>query len=379
MREYRIDFFRGLALAIIFVDHVPDNAYSFLTPRNYGLSDAAEAFVLISGMSAAYAYYGKFAAGDALRASGLALRRAFVLYVAQIAGTIALLGLFAGAALWFADPGIAKQNNIAEFMADPIRGTVGVVTLGHQLGYFNILPMYVIFLALLPAAMLLARIEERVVLVVSALLYLAAGTWRLNLPNFPTEGGWFFNPLAWQFLFVIGFVSGIRFREGRGIPYSPLAYGAAIIWLVLTAIWAIFQLWGTLPDWPLPFVLYGTDKTFLTAGRLLHVLAIAYVIGHSPLMPWLKSRLRASNPLVALGRHGLVTFCVGTVLSMIGLILRQHYGGGFVFDTTVIGLGLAILIAIAHGLDYLRARPVRDAATVNVAEPAPQRNLVPAE
>jgi hypothetical protein len=377
MREYRIDFFRGLALAIIFVDHVPDNFFSFLTPRNYGLSDAAEAFVLISGMSAAYAYYGKFAAGDAMRASGLALRRAFILYVAQIAGTIAILGLFSGAAIWFADPAMLKQNNIAEFMADPVRGTVGVVTFGHQLGYFNILPMYVAFLAFLPVMMLVARLDERLALGFSALLYLAAGTWRLNLPNFPTEGGWFFNPLAWQFLFVIGLVAGMRFREGRGIPFNPLVYGAAVVWLLLTAIWAVFQLWGTLPDWPLPFVLYGADKTFLTAGRLLHILAFAYVVGHSPLMPWLRARLQPENALVALGRHGLVTFCVGTFLSMVGLILRQHYGSGFLFDTAIITAGFAILIGIARGLDYLRshAKPQTESRT----EPASRRNLVPAE
>jgi hypothetical protein len=58
MREYRIDFFRGLALAIIFVDHVPDNVFSFLTPKNFGLSDAAESCVIINGMYAADAYYG---------------------------------------------------------------------------------------------------------------------------------------------------------------------------------------------------------------------------------------------------------------------------------------------------------------------------------
>jgi hypothetical protein len=379
MREYRIDFFRGLALAIIFIDHVPDNFFSFLTPKNFGLSDAAEAFVLISGMSAAYAYYGKFIAGDAVRASGLAIRRAFILYVTQVAGTVAILGLFAGAALWFADPAILQQNNIAEFMSDPVRGTFGVFTLGHQLGYFNILPMYVTFLALLPAMMLVARIDERLVLGLSALLYLAAGTWRLNLPNFPTEGGWFFNPIAWQFLFVIGFVAGMRFREGRGIPFNAFIYGVALVWLLLSGIWAGFQLWGTLPDLPLPFLLYGADKTFLTAGRLLHVLALAYVIGHSPVMPWLKARLHASNAVVALGRHGLVTFGIGTFLSMIGLILRQHYGSGFFFDTAIIVVGLSLLVGIARGLDYLGSRGKPPVEFQGVARSANQRHFLPAE
>ena len=55
-RDLRLDFFRGLSLWFIFIDHVPFNRASWLTIRNYGFSDAAEIFVFISGYTAAFVY-----------------------------------------------------------------------------------------------------------------------------------------------------------------------------------------------------------------------------------------------------------------------------------------------------------------------------------
>src|SRR6201996_6115885 len=63
-RDLRIDAFRGIALWWIFLDHIPDNVGSWLTPRNYGLSDAAEIFMFVSGVTCALAY------GKALRCEG---------------------------------------------------------------------------------------------------------------------------------------------------------------------------------------------------------------------------------------------------------------------------------------------------------------------
>ena len=50
-RDLRIDFFRGLALYMIFVDHVTGDPLSMLTYRILGFSDAAEIFVILSGIA----------------------------------------------------------------------------------------------------------------------------------------------------------------------------------------------------------------------------------------------------------------------------------------------------------------------------------------
>ncbi len=332
MRDYRIDFFRGLALIVIFVDHIPFNIYSYLTPRNFGLSDAAEIFVLVSGISAAYAYFGRFASGERLLAGVRAVRRGFLLYVAHLFGTVAMLGMFAAAALWLAEPSFIEQNNLRPFFADPVRGLAGIVTLGHQLGFFNILPMYIVFLFILPAMMFLATRSLALLLAVSFLVYLAAGTYRLNFPNFPNEGGWFFNPLAWQFLFAIGFAAGVKLRSGVAVSFYPWLWYVALAYVALSAAWVVIPLWGTLPELDLPFLVYGSDKTFLTMGRLLHALALAYVVGNSVIATYLGARLGPSNPVVLLGKHALVTFVLGTLVSMAGLILKVAFEGGPIFD-----------------------------------------------
>src|SRR6202522_1593356 len=82
-RELRLDLFRGLALWMIFIDHLPPNLLTWLTIRNYGFSDATEIFIFISGYTAAFVY------GRAMRDAGFVvatariLRRGWEIYVAH--------------------------------------------------------------------------------------------------------------------------------------------------------------------------------------------------------------------------------------------------------------------------------------------------------
>ncbi len=47
-RDLRLDLFRGVALWLIFLDHIPQNVVNWFTIRNYGFSDATEIFIFIS-------------------------------------------------------------------------------------------------------------------------------------------------------------------------------------------------------------------------------------------------------------------------------------------------------------------------------------------
>jgi hypothetical protein len=271
-------------------------------------------------------------------------------------------------AIAFSLPNLLVDNNVATIFQDPVHAVVGLVGLGHQIGYFNILPLYIVLLLMLPGLMYLTQRTPAAALLISFAVYVATGTWRLNIPNFPTEGFWYFNPFAWQFLFTIGLVIGARLREGKPLAYSPILFSAALVYLVAGAIWVLFGMYGKLPDFGLPFVLGESDKTYLTANRLLHILAAAYVVGHSPIATWLKTRLGSTNPLVLIGRYGLVSFCTATFLSMIALVLKQAVAGGFFFDTVAVAIGLAIMLAVALALDMMRAP--RDVAGHTGAVPA---------
>jgi hypothetical protein len=55
-RDLRLDFFRGIALFLIFIDHIPGNVLGHFTIQNIGFSDAAEIFIFVSGYTAALVY-----------------------------------------------------------------------------------------------------------------------------------------------------------------------------------------------------------------------------------------------------------------------------------------------------------------------------------
>src|SRR5437870_12936039 len=83
-RDLRLDLFRGIALWLIFLDHIPSNAVSWVTIRNYGFSDATEIFVFISGYTAAFVYGRAMRERGFVLATARVLRRAWQVYAAHI-------------------------------------------------------------------------------------------------------------------------------------------------------------------------------------------------------------------------------------------------------------------------------------------------------
>src|SRR6266566_1928460 len=83
-RDIRLDFFRGVALWFIFLDHIPGNIASWLTVRNCRFSDATEIFVFISGYTAALVYSDAMRKEGLIQSSARIIRRACQIYVAHI-------------------------------------------------------------------------------------------------------------------------------------------------------------------------------------------------------------------------------------------------------------------------------------------------------
>lgn len=353
-RDSRLDVFRALALLTIFVNHVPGTIFEQVTHKHFGFSDSAEAFVLISGIAVAFAYGVKFEPGNRLRLSLKALRRAGVLYTVHIVLTVATLAIFCGAALWFSEPKLLEMINIGVIVEDTPRALVGLATLGHQLGYNNILSMYAAVLLMLPLFLFIGRINLLAMLTASGLLWFAAGYWQVAPPNYPTEGFWFLNPLSWQFLFVIGIAATLHVRRGGTICYSALLACSAALYLVASLVWVKAPLWGLEASVELPVVLAGFDKTFLSLPRLLHVLALAYLIVAIPTLSNL-ARVGARHPLAVLGRHSLPVFIAGTVLAMVGQVLKTVHAGGIAFDALLLSAGIALQFALAFWLEWYSA------------------------
>src|ERR1700674_1451633 len=200
-----IDFWRGFALASIFINHIPGVYYERLTYRNLSISDSAELFVFLAGWSLGLLVGSR---KEPLTAARLVSRlggRALTIYAAQILISSIALALLAATAYWFDNPLILEWHNAAAVFQDPALAHVGLVLLTHQLGYFDILPLYVVLMLAAPAIALIDRFARPLLVPLSLGLYLASLTVPFTAPTWPVPGQWFFNPFTWQLLFVLGF------------------------------------------------------------------------------------------------------------------------------------------------------------------------------
>jgi hypothetical protein len=131
--------------------------------------------------------------------------RALQIYAAQILiGSIAL-AMLAAAAYALDNPLLLEWHNAAIVFQDPAHAQIGLVLLTHQLGYFDILPLYVVLMLAAPAIALIDRFARPLLLPLSLALYFASLTVPFTAPTWPVAGQWFFNPFTWQAIFVLGF------------------------------------------------------------------------------------------------------------------------------------------------------------------------------
>ncbi len=351
-RDTRIDVLRALALLTIFINHVPGNIYEIFTHKNFGFSDSAEAFVLMSGIAVGLAYGKKFVPGNRLLLTLKMWKRSFTLYSAHILTTLVTIAIFCGAALFMHHPNLLTQINIAPLMKEPAKAIFGIVTLGHQLGYNNILSLYLLLMLAAPLMLFLARKSLALLLVVSGSLYLFSALYGVAPINYPNAGVWFLNPLSWQFLFVIGVVVTMHIKNGGKLPAHPMLVLSAIGYLLLSFFWVKASLWWIDPTMGLPHRLTGFDKTYESLPRLLHVLALAYVIA---IFPRISNFFRClpTNPLAILGKYSLAVFVTGTILAMAAQVLKQVNPGGLVFDSLLIATGIVVQFTIAYYFEWL--------------------------
>ena len=350
-RDLRIDFFRGLALVMIFINHVPGNMFEVLTSRNFGLSDATEIFVFLAGYAAALAYGRGIAERGMVAGGWRAAVRAGQLYRAHILSTVAAIVVIAFAAWRVADPAYYEWINLAPIFFNTGPALVGLFTLGHQPGYFNILPLYMVLLLFMPVLFALLLRSPVLMLGVSVALYLAVNLLRLNLPHYPTTDTWFLNPFAWQLLFAIGLTLG--WRAKRGMPTVPLRprWAALAGGFLLVCLAAVLADWQHLPVTGAFSFLVVPDKSYLSVPRLLHFLALAYVVAALTVgARWLGSVL--ARPMIVMGQQALAVFCVGSVLAIMAQVVRFEAEGEVFVDSLLIGCGILAQVLVAEYLAW---------------------------
>ncbi|MFN5689749.1 OpgC family protein, partial [Bradyrhizobium sp.] len=274
-RDVRLDLFRGLANWAIFLDHIPNNAVAWITMKHYGFSDAADLFVFVSGYTVAYVYSRTMAAKGFLVAAIGILARAWQIYVAHILLFVFYVVAIGYLAQRYGHAHLLDEFNIRRLIADPIEFLKHGLLLEFKPLNMDVLPLYIALMATFPPVLWLLVRSPNLTLAASCATYVAALARGWNLPSYP-EGVWYFNPFAWQFLFVIGAWVALDRTDAVGrLVRSRAALWAAAVFLALALVVVLTTRLGLAAAMPavLVDVFIPNDKTNLAPYRILHFLA----------------------------------------------------------------------------------------------------------
>ncbi|MBV8651328.1 MAG: OpgC domain-containing protein [Alphaproteobacteria bacterium] len=372
-RDPRLDFFRGSAMFIIYIAHCRGNFLWDYIPARYGLSDAADMFVFLSGMAASIAFGGCFVRQGMFMGTARILHRCWQLFVGHIGLFFATAAIAVAASRWYGDTNYIEVLQIQRFFNDTEGALLDLFTLSYVPHYFDILPLYIVVLAMVPVAMLLARLHPLLVLAASIALYTVTVGFGLNFAaNADGQQEWYFNPLAWQLIFFTGFALGRGWikvpLDSKPLLYASIAMLVVGLLVSLPSLLNQVELLDDLSQW----IVNHSDKTNLDLLQYFHFLASAYVAvvvlkGREQVLlnPWLR-------PFVKCGQQALAVFLSGMVLSDIGGMVFDHEGDGAVMQILVNGVSFALLIAVAYVVAWFKATPwKRRPAPALATAPAP--------
>lgn len=390
VRDLRLDFFRGIAMFIILIAHTPGNSLTSWIPARWGFSDATEIFVFCSGMASAIAFGGAFRRSGWVLGTARVMFRVWQVYWAHVGLFFATLAMTIFLTeLSLTDTNYWGQLNLWALFEESARwkntdAILSFMTLTWVPNYFDILPMYMVVLAMMPLVMGLARVHVGLVFAFMLIVWLFAqeslwGAANLSFPAEPwSDRRWFFNPFGWQLVFFTGFA----FMRGW-LPKPPVcgllivAAAAVVIANVPLSnigVRAVAQDWFFATETGNPVIDARIalkpliDKSDFGLFRFLQFLSLAY-------LAWVIAGDNGDN-LLARGRGQLARIW-GHLLSMILKVGQQSLAVfvvsmfiarimGFCMDmmgrdiltTLFVNLtGALVLVVTAYGAGWFKSTP----------------------
>ncbi len=351
-RDLRLDACRGLALWFIFIDHIPDNALAWLTLRNYGFSDTTEVFFFVSGYTCMLAYGGALPEQGWPTIIARAARRAWEIYAAFLLLLIAYVAL-----IWIIGGGerYLDETNTGFLFKNPGEAIFHAALLQYAPVNTDVLPTFVLFHLAFPGVLWLLIRNGWATLALSFLLYLMVQLFSWHVPAWPT-GELYFNPLAFQILFVLGaWYAGEGADRVRPIMQSRITLVLAFLYLAfsfcITLGWQFNELQRFVPD-TISNLIYPIYKSHLAPVRLLHFLSLAVVVARltPPHLRGLKKSLRLA--MIRCGENSLSMYCLSILLSFAGFAILTDFSGSFVVQLAVSVAGIAVMIGAATLLTW---------------------------
>lgn len=356
-RELRLDLFRGLALWLIFVDHLPPSLLTWFTIRNYGFSDATEIFIFISGYTAAFVYGRAMLESGVVIATARILRRVWQIYVAHVFLFTIFLAEISYVATRFENPLYTEEMGIMDFLKQPDVTIVQALLLRFRPVNMDVLPLYIVLMLALPFILWSMKWRPDVTLGLSVVLYAVTWEFDLYLSAYP-NGFWAFNPFAWQLLFVFGAWCALggarrmsRILSSRVTMWLAIAYLVASFYVTLT--WYVPQLSQFMPklieQW-----MYPINKTDLDVLRFTHFLALAALTVRFLPRDWPGLKSPWLRPLILCGQHSLEIFCLGVFLAFAGHFILAEVSGGAVMHALISLCGVLIMWGVAWVISWYK-------------------------
>ena len=349
--------FRGLALWLIFIDHVSPDVLTWFTIRSYGFCDAAEIFIFVSGYTAAVVYGRAMANFGFVVGAARILKRVWQIYAAHMLLFVIYVGEITFLSDWAKNQFYIQEMGLTYFTQQPAIMIAEALVLRYCPLNMDVLPLYIVLMFFLPFVLWMMRRGPDLTLALSIVLYFLTWKYDLYLAAYP-KGFWAFNPFAWQLLFASGVWCALGgAKRISDLLSSPITLGIAAFYLIaafiLTLTWYFPQLEHALPLW-LEHWIYPIDKTDLDILRFIHFLALAVIAVRAVPKGWAGLKSPWLQPAILCGQFSLQIYCLGVFLAFAGYFVLTETSGGLGLHILVGMFGILIMCSVAAMFSWFK-------------------------
>jgi hypothetical protein len=365
--DLRIALLLGIANWSLFLDHIPHDAVSALTLRNFGFSGATDLFAFVGGYAATLIYAKMARERGFLVAATRIFKRVWQLYAAYIVLFVIYVELISYVAARTAAPEIISEFNITGFIDHWLRTLVyGLILRATPLN-MDVLQLFIALMASLPVILAGLLWLPNVTLVASVALYAAARAFDWNLASYP-DGGWYFNPFCWQLVFVLGgwfgLISKRYARVIRQMQAIPALRAVAMVYLLFAL--AIVSsgnipLLGEMIPASLVDTFLPNDKENIAPYRILHFLTLTFLFTLLVPRGWVHLRSLALQPVIKCGEEWLAVFCAGVFLSFAAHLILITGPDSLMRQIVVSVAGIVAMTAVAYYVSWSRQQDHKSA------------------
>ena len=378
--DLRLCLLLGIASWFLFLDHVPHNAVSLLTMRNFGFSGATDLFVFVGGYTAAILYGKMMLERGLIVTATRVFKRLWQLYAAYVVLFVIYIDLIGYVARKSAAPEIIGEFNVTGIVDHTIRTLIYGLLLQAKPLNLDVLQLFIVLMAFFPFVLFGMMRRPNLTMAGSIGLYVAARYLDWNLSAYP-DGRWYFNPFCWQLLFVLGAwlaLSGAKaMRAIHALQKRPILRVVALLYLLfaltVTLAGKFPQLAAIMPE-PMLDTFLPNEKENIAPYRVLHFLALAFLVSYLVPRDWRGFQWPALQPLMKCGEEWLPVFCAGVFLSFAGHLILITGPDSLAMQVLVSIAGIAAMTGVAYYVSWSRRQDQKPALS---RDPDGAARLVP--